>query len=180
MPGNASPVLIRREIPGPYGDVAAVRRVHTEAFAGEVDPPVEVGLLDALRECDGWIPELSLVAVDGRDTVLGHVVCTRAWVGGADALGLGPIGVLPPAQGAGVGSALMHAALGAADALGESLVVLLGHLDYYPRFGFRPASEYGIIAPDAAWGEHFQVRTLTAYDPSLRGDFVYAQPYRDL
>ncbi len=74
----------------------------------------------------------------------------------------------------------MHAVLGAADALGEPVVVLLGHTDYYPRFGFRPAAELGIEPPVAEWGAHFQARPLSAYDPGLRGPFRYAAPFDDL
>jgi putative acetyltransferase len=74
----------------------------------------------------------------------------------------------------------MHAILGAADALDEPVVVLLGHTDYYPRFGFEPASSYGIEPPDTAWGEHFQARPLSTYDTSMRGAFAYAQPFNEL
>ena len=76
----------------------------------------------------------------------------------------------------------MHAALGAADALGEPLVVLLGHTDYYPQFGFRAAAELGIVvAASAAWGAHFQARPMmSAYDPAIRGAFRYAAPFNDL
>lgn len=173
-------MLIRREQPS---DHEAVREVVHAAFADQAAPgadPVEVGLLDALRADQGWIPELSMVAVDDTGAVVGHVVCTRAHVGPDLALGLGPLAARPDLQGRGIGSALMHAVLGAADALGEPLVVLLGHLDYYPRFGFRPASEYGITPPVAEWGAHFQARTLTAYRPSIRGEFEYAKPFNDL
>jgi putative acetyltransferase len=66
----------------------------------------------------------------------------------------------------------MHAAvLGAADALGEPLVAPLGDPRYYSRFGFWPASEYGVELPVPGWLPHFQVRTLTAYPPELRGRF---------
>ena len=58
-------------------------------------------------------------------------------------VGLGPIGVLPSLQRARVGRALMHAVIAAADALDYPLVALLGHLDYYPQFGFVPASRLG-------------------------------------
>lgn len=172
-------VLIRREN---TGDGEAIARVHRAAFEG--DPPVEVGLVDALRASDAWLPALSLVAVDHhgnhKDTIVGHVVCTRAHVAGRPALGLGPLGVLPETQRGGVGTALMHAVLGAADALDEPLVVLLGHQDYYPRFGFEPAAKFGIVPADESWGDHFQARPLSTYDPSLRGEFVYAGPFNDL
>ncbi len=169
-------VLIRRER---AEDVDAITAVHTAAFAGAVDPPVEAGLVTALRADEGWLPALSLVAVVD-DQVVGHVVCTRADLAGTPALGLGPLGVLPTVQKSGVGGALMHAVLGAADALAEPVVVLLGHLDYYPRFGFEPAARLGIEAPDPAWGAHFQARTLSTWDPVIRGRFAYAKPFNDL
>jgi putative acetyltransferase len=165
-------VLIRREQPD---DIEAIASVHAAAFPTEM----EANLVTTLRASDAWLPPLSLVAEDhGR--LVGHVVCTRAHIAGAPALGLGPLGVHPSHQKSGVGSALMHAVLGAADALDEPVVVLLGHTDYYPRFGFEPAIRHGIEPPDAAWGEHFQARPLSTYDSSLRGAFVYAQPFNEL
>ena len=141
---------------------------------------MEIGLIDALRESAEWIPQLSLVAESGERTVVGYVICTRGWVDERPALGLGPLAVAPAAQGRGAGAALMHAVLGAADALDEPLVALLGHTEYYPRFGFRPADELGITPPVAEWASHFQVRTLTSYVPELRGTFRYAGPFDDL
>ncbi|ASR33759.1 GCN5 family acetyltransferase [Prauserella marina] len=172
-------MLIRRET---AADVDAIRDVHRSAFANsEGTEPVEAGLVDALRADVGWLPELSLVALDpGDQTVCGHVVCTRGTVAGRPALGLGPLGVVERGQSQGVGSALMHAVLGAADALGEQLVVLLGHTGYYPRFGFVPASGLGITAPDPSWGDHFQARPLSSYDSGLRGEFGYAKPFTEL
>lgn len=162
-------VLIRREQPG---DVDAIHTVHRAAF----DTALEADLVRALRADPGWLPELSLVAEDGG-RLAGHVVCTRADIAGRPALGLGPLGVLPERQRSGVGSALMHAVLGAADALGEPVVVLLGHRGYYPRFGFSPAARFGIEPPEPAWDDHFQARPLTAYTPGLRGPFRYAAPF---
>lgn len=173
-------MLVRRETDA---DLDAVRSVHTAAFADPERPdriPPEVGLVDALRSSDAWLPAFSLVATGERDVVIGHVVCTRGHIGSVAALGLGPVGVRPDLQRRGVGSALMHAVLGAADALDEPLVALLGHVDYYPRFGFREATEYGIIPPESEWGSHFQVRTLHAHTSAIRGEFAYAQPFRDL
>lgn len=139
--------------------------------------PVEAPLVDWLRACPAWIPEFSLVALGLDGDVVGHVVCTRGTVESAPALALGPLSVRPDWQRRGVGKALMHAVLGAADALGEPLVALLGSTEYYPKFGFRPASEYGIVPRDPEWGAHFQVRSLTAYDPSVRGEFAYPEPF---
>lgn len=174
-------MIVRRESPA---DAGAIHAVHSAAFANPEAPdsvPVEASLVDDLRACDAWRPALSLVAEAPDGRIVGHVVCTRGRVAGEPvALGLGPLGVLPDVQGGGVGSALMHAVLGAAEALDEPLVVLLGHTGYYPRFGFRPAVEYGITPPVAEWGAHFQARTLSAYRPSIRGAFAYAQPFDDL
>jgi putative acetyltransferase len=168
-------VMIRREA---SGDAEVIHSVTAAAFArpGE-DVPVEAPLVGWLRASMAWIPELSLVAVDPGGGVAGHVVCTRGNVGPAPVLALGPLSVRPDRQRHGVGKALMHAVLGAADALGEPLVALLGSTGYYPRFGFRLASEYGITPSHPEWKEHFQVRALTAYDPAVRGEFAFPEPF---
>lgn len=165
--------------------MAAIRAVTAAAFSGvehsapSIEPdgaPGEATLVGWLREDPGWIPELSLVAeADGE--IVGHAVATRGTLAGRPSLGLGPVSVSPARQRDGVGSALMHAILGAADAMGEPVVVLLGSPDYYGRFGFVPASSLGIEAPEPAWGDYFQARPLAAYDPDLRGRFSYAAPF---
>ena len=114
-------MLIRREGPG---DAAAIREITAAAFAR----PVEAKLVDELRESEAWLPALSMVAVESE--VIGHVLCTRGHVGDAPVLALGPLTVRPDRRRAGVGSALMHAVLGAGDALGEPLVALLGDPRY--------------------------------------------------
>ena len=173
-------MLIRRDHPA---DHTAVRAVLAEAFEDPAAPqevPVEVGLVDALRASSEWIPQLSLVAGWDEGEVVGYVVCTRGWVDDLPALGLGPLAVVPNAQRRGTGSALMHAVLGAADALDEPLVALLGHTEYYPRFGFRPADQLGVRPPVEEWASHFQVRPLSSHRPDLRGTFRYAQPFNEL
>jgi putative acetyltransferase len=165
-------MMIRRE---EHGDVVGIREVHAVAFATEGEP-MEVRLVDALRESDAWIPALSWVA-ERDGALVGHVVCTRGYVGEVAAVGLGPLGVVPASQGEGVGSALMHAVIGAAEALGEPLIALLGSPGYYGRFGFVAASHRSIDPPEPAWGQHFQVRTLHAFDASIVGTFSYAPPF---
>lgn len=178
MPGILDGVLIRRELPG---DERAIQRVHRRAFAQPTDItgiPPEVVLLSALRRSPAWIPRLSLVAVHVDDGVIGHVVCTRAQVGrGRPALALGPLGVLPERQRVGVGHALMHAVLGAAEALDETVVGLLGDPAYYGRFGFRPAASVGIEPQQPSWGDHFQIRNLGPTREPPTGRFRYPAPF---
>lgn len=61
--------------------------------------------------------------------------------------GVGPCAVLPDYQGTGAGSAAIRAGLDAAKQRGENLIVVLGHADFYPRFGFTAASGFGVTAP---------------------------------
>jgi putative acetyltransferase len=178
MPDLPESILIRREVDG---DAGVIRAVTAAAFARPGRPPGEVPpeatLVDELRACPAWLPELSLVAVAFSGDVIGHVLCTRGHVDAAPALALGPLTVRPDSQRRGVGSTLMHAVLGAADALGEPLIALLGAPAYYGRFGFRPGIDYRITPPRPEWRAHFQVRTLTAWRPQLRGTFAYPEPF---
>jgi putative acetyltransferase len=175
--GHGGRVLIRRET---AGDADVIRAVTSAAFARDEAPgevPAEATLVDELRDSPAWIPELSLVAIAPEGEVVGHVLCTRGHVGRDPALGLGPLSVRPERQRCGVGSALVHAVLGAADALGEPLVALLGDPGYYSRFGFRLSGEYAITPPRAEWQPHFQVRVLSGYQSGLRGMFSYPEPF---
>jgi putative acetyltransferase len=178
-------MLIRQERPS---DVQAVRAVTAAAFervehaAPSVEPdgvPGEATLVGWLRDDPGWVPQLSLVAESGPSgtDVVGHVVATHGQLAGRPALGLGPLSVDPAHQGRGIGSALMHTLLGAADAMGEPVVVLLGDPALYSRFGFVPASGLGIEASDPAWGDYFQARPLSTWREVYAGPFRYAAPF---
>lgn len=167
-------MIIRRELPA---DAAAVHEVVAAAFGGP--QTAEAPLVDALRADPAWIPRLSLVAELGGD-VVGHVLCTRGLAGDLPALGLAPLSVRPDVQRSGVGKALMHAVLAAADALDEPFVALLGDPDYYARFGFVPAADLGVLGPDPAWGVHFQARALSAWRPADPVGFRYAAPIMGL
>ncbi len=172
-------MLIRRETPNDHDGIDAV---HRAAFAAQ-NPgaePIEVELVHRLRSDRGWVPALSLVATDGADAVVGHVIGTVGSVDGVAAIGIGPLGVLPDHQARGIGAALMHAVLGAMDALDYPVAVLLGHQGYYPRFGFRAASTMGIAPTDPSWGDYFQARPLSSWSPDIRGTFRYSSPFEEL
>jgi putative acetyltransferase len=162
-------------------DYEAIRQVYAVAFRrprfrqpqkpGSIPP--EVGMFEALYGAGDAIPELSFTAlIDGG--VVGHVTASQATVATRPVVAVGPIGVVPDHQGAGIGSALMDALLTAADATNVPLIVLLGAPQYYSRFGFRPARELGVIPPQPGWADAFQARPLTAYTVSIAGQFRYA------
>ena len=163
---------IRRET---EADFAAVTEVTAAAF-GQED---EARLVEAIRACDEFVPELTLVAEeDGR--VVGHVMFSNSALEGSDTglLQLSPLSVAPDRQNHGIGAALTREALRLADERGEPLVLVLGHPEYYPRFGFRPASTLGLEAPNPDWpDEAFMAVPLTAYDPALRGRVTFAPPF---
>ncbi|MEE4022402.1 N-acetyltransferase [Gordonia sp. PKS22-38] len=125
-----------------------IRQVVTDAFG----QPDEADLVDALRaDALAWIPELSMVATDRDGLVVGFALLTRCRVGAEPALALAPCAVVGDLQNTGVGTAVTVAALDAARSrvtagADENLVVVLGHPEFYPRFGFRRASEVGISA----------------------------------
>lgn len=170
-------VEVRPEEPG---DAAAVQHVIAAAFPAVDGTVIEVGLNDELRRDPAWIPGLSLVAVrDGR--VIGQVTSSYGTLtdpaGGTRGLvGIGPVAVRPEEQGAGVGRALLTAVIDRARAAGEVALVLLGDPAFYGRFGFRPAAEVGVAAPDPGWGDYFQALVLAA-DPAPFGRFAYAAPF---
>ncbi|MFF3957966.1 bifunctional class I SAM-dependent methyltransferase/N-acetyltransferase [Streptomyces sp. NPDC001890] len=128
--------------PETAADTAAVHAVNAAAFP----TPDEAALVDALRaDPAAWLPGLARVATDGPDgDVAAYALLTRCRVGDVPALALAPVATVPEHQRRGAGQAVVRAALDAARLGGESLVLVLGHPEYYPRFGFVPASRYGI------------------------------------
>ena len=127
--------------PEEQGDYAAVRAVNELAFG----QPEEANIVDKLREsCDN---SLSLVAT--RDeSVVGHILFTPVTIESGEVtiegMGLAPMSVLPEYQRQEVGSALVRAGLSTLRKRTCPFVVVLGHAEYYPRFGFEPASKFGI------------------------------------
>ncbi|WP_067900578.1 GNAT family N-acetyltransferase [Actinomadura chibensis] len=152
-------------------DAAAIREINLAAFPSAE----EADLVEALRaDPDAWIDGLSLIAESAADgTPAGYALLTRCRVGDAPALALGPCAVTPSHQRTGAGSAAIRAALGAARRMGENLVVVLGHAEYYPRFGFRRASEFGIRASFEVPDENLMALALDASKPVPSGTIRY-------
>lgn len=131
-------VLIR---PENSSDYEYIHRVTATAFGSEA----EADLIDALRKSSAFVPELSLVAEkDGK--VVGHILFSKIAVGAQqhEGLALAPMAVEPELQRQGIGSMLVKAGIAKARELDFRFVVVLGHPDYYPKFGFVPAGTYHI------------------------------------
>ncbi|HEY9671203.1 MAG TPA: N-acetyltransferase [Waterburya sp.] len=140
-------------------DIASIREVVTAAF-GQTS---EAELIDAIRNSSNFIPELSIVAVeDGK--VLGHILFSPIAIEAQEqtfpALALAPLAVTRTRQREGIGSQLVQVGLFKCRELGHSIVVVLGHPHYYPRFGFEKASQFGIQSPFSVPDEVFMVQEL--------------------
>lgn len=142
-------ITIRKEKPG---DIAAIRSVNERAFYQDD----EANIVEKLRNRGALT--ISLVAVED-DKIVGHIAFSPAIVEAEDsnfgAIALGPMAVLPSCQHKGIGSLLVRAGLDECQRLGYEVIVSVGHPDYYPRFGFVPASPQGLECefpvPDKAW-----------------------------
>lgn len=149
---DASSVRVRRET---AADRAAVHTLNSAAFG----QAAEADLVDALRNAAGVI---SLVAeIDGQ--VTGHILFSPVTLAGHESLaiaGLAPMAVTPERQRQGVGSALVRAGIGKCRQAGVGAVVVLGHAQYYPRFGFATAIERGIGCEYEAPPEAFMLLEL--------------------
>lgn len=139
-------IEVREELPD---DVAAIRDVNRRAFGQDQ----EGNIVDALRSNGAAL--LSLVAILNGE-VVGHIMYSPATIGdatgaadyvsGAALTGaaLGPMAVVPEHQRHGIGSKLIEAGTQKLRDGGCPFVIVVGHANYYPRFGFKPASTYGV------------------------------------
>lgn len=138
-------ITIRKEIPKDHNWVIELtaKAFETMPFSeGDEDK-----LVARLRNAPGFIPELSLIAeLDGL--IVGHILFTPLVIDNGqqqfESLVLGPVSVLPEFQKQGIGGKLIRAGHQKAVELGFRSVILIGHPEYYPRFGYKPASTWGI------------------------------------
>ena len=145
-------IEIRQERPR---DITAIRDVNKRAFERDH----EANIVDALRS--NGAARLSLVATL-NDRVVGHIMYSPLAVGEVTGAGLGPMAVLPEHQRQGVGSKLIEAGNGQLKDAGCPFIVVVGHSDFYPRFGFRPARAHGITCE---WAVPDEVFMLLVLDP---------------
>ena len=118
-------------------DIAAIRDVNRRAFAQDQ----EADLVDALRSASAVL--ISLVAtVNAR--VVGHILYSPSTIAGVRGAALGPMAVIPEYQRQGIGSRLVEAGNRKLQATGCPFIVVVGHPEFYPRFGFTPAKARGI------------------------------------
>jgi putative acetyltransferase len=158
---------IRPERPEDEGAIAAV-------VAAAFEDASVAEFTAAIRSSPGYVPDLTFVAEDDGDLVGFTMLSVVPLEDGRPLLTLTPMAVRPDRQHEGIGAALVEAAIAAAEARSEPLVLVEGVPAYYPRFGFRSATELGLLRPDeripeAAW----LALPLRAYEPAIRGRVVY-------
>lgn len=146
-------MIIRPESPN---DVIGIYQINVSAFETEA----EAGLVNTLREA---IPSfISLVAEDSGE-IIGHILFSPVILTGHPDLklaGLAPMAVIPPKQNSGIGSALVRAGIAKCKELGYDAVAVLGHPNYYPRFGFLPSVLFGIRSEYDVPDEVFMILEL--------------------
>jgi putative acetyltransferase len=164
-------ITIRPERPDDDG--SQVRRINELAFG----QPAEADLVETLRRT--CADALSLVAED--EGVVGHILFTPVTVESAGervvGMGLAPMAVLPERQRTGIGSQLVTRGLEILRDRRCPFVVVVGHPEYYPRFGFEPASRHGLASqwdgmPDAAF-------MAVILDPAVMAGVSGVAKYRD-
>ena len=168
-------IKFRQEKPG---DQLSIRCVNEQGFGTSE----EADLVDALREANAII--MSMVALDGED-IIAHILFTEVFVKQADtqftALGLGPMAVLPTHQRKGIGTQLLKIALDKCRRLDYDFVVVLGHPEFYSKFGFSPAKPHGISCEVNAPDEAFMVLELRENGLAGRSGTVhYRDEFRDV
>ena len=170
-------VLIRPETKDETGKVFEINEL---AFGRKN----EARLVDLLRKGSSFIPELSLVAVKD-DEILGHILFSKISIVDnqsiTQSLSLAPMAVLPGYQNQGVGSKLILHGLEKARRLLFDSVIVLGHKEYYPRFGFLPAKKWGIKAPFSISPEFFMATELTPGSLNhVKGVVKYPDAFSDV
>ena len=154
-------LIIREESPK---DINGIYEINKQAFEDES----EAKIVNALREADEL--SLSLVA-QINNQIVGHIAFSEVKIDSGtetyDAIGLAPMAILPEYQRQGYGSELVEKGLKILSERGHEIVVVLGHPDYYPKFGFNTTDQYGIYCEFECPAEAFMIKELK--QNSLKG-----------
>lgn len=167
------PISVR---PESNEDIRAIDVVHISAFGGEA----EAQLVSTLRESGSYNKELSLVAeLGGR--IVGHVLLTRVPLRHEgeekQVLALGPMSVVPSQSHRGIGSELIQASIALAQEKGYGAIVVLGHPEYYKRFGFMAARERGVTCNLPAPEDALTVMEIVTGNLDGGGHIEYPEPF---
>lgn len=167
-------MIIRQERETDYTEIYELIK---EAFASaEHADGNEQDLVIALRKGNDFVPELALVAeIDGK--LAGHIMFSKAKIGNDTVLALAPLSVKPEFQRQGVGTALMNEAHKKAKELGYQYSLVLGSEFYYPRVGYLPAEQFGVIVPDGIPPKNLMILKLDENAESIGGEVTYAKEF---
>ncbi|BCJ35498.1 N-acetyltransferase [Actinocatenispora thailandica] len=177
---EAHPVDRRRPIDEPWAtrpEGAADRDAVSAIVRAAFGRPDEADLVEVLRGDPGWLPGLSYLATNAAGVPVAYALLTRGHIGTSPVVGLAPVAVLPARQHRGAGGTVIRAVLAAAAERGETAAMVLGHPAYYPRFGFRRASEFGVSRPDGWPDEAFLALPLGPGGAVPSGPARYAEPF---
>lgn len=175
-------LIIRREY---SKDIKFVSEIIEDAFKNEeYSDQKEHLLVDALRKSSAFIPELSLVA-EYKNKLVGHVLLTKIIIKNTtetfESLALAPVSVTPEFQHKGIGTSLILESHKNAKKLGYNSIVLIGHENYYPKFGYELTSKYNITLPFEAPEKNCMVISLTDSGlQNVRGHVEYPKEFYEL
>ena len=167
-------IAIKREQTQDYSEVYTL--VEQAFLTAEHSDGTEQNLVERLRKSDAFIPELSLVAMDG-ERIVGHIMFTRIDLGDILAVTLAPLAVHPDYQKKGIGTLLIEEGHRVAKNLGYEFSVLVGHETYYPRFGYRRASEFGITSPLEVPDINFMALNLLGHEMKVNKTIQYPKEF---
>ena len=169
----AIPILVRPET---AADHKAIRQVNRLAFGQEA----EANLVDALRGAGH--SRVSLVAeVEGQ--VVGHILFSELSImtktGTVPALALAPMAVLPGFQKQGIGSELVRRGMDVCRDQGHRIVVVLGHPNFYPRFGFSSRLAERLESPFGKGPSHMAAELVPGALDGVEGKVIYPKPFSE-
>ncbi|MCK5541859.1 MAG: N-acetyltransferase [Desulfobacterales bacterium] len=152
-------------------DLKDVLYVETQAFGNEHGPEI-AKLVNGLLGDPTAMPLLSLLAFDDKQAI-GHILFTKAYITGSEesisASILAPLAVLPDSQRQGIGGQLIEEGMRLLSESGVEVVFVLGHPDYYPSFGFKPAGALGFEASHPIPDEHADAWMVNELRPGVIG-----------